>query len=289
MLHRIEELNPDQLAARLEARPILVMSFGTIEWHSHHLPLGLDGIVAQWLAEGIAEKADAVLFPTSYWAAGGVPYPYTLQLSGDIIEPLIEASFQQFAAMGFKVIIAITGHFGLEQTLALKRAAHTVMQRSSANILPLTEYDLTLDEGYKGDHAGIGETSLMLAHAAHLVNLEVVSADTALDGVLGDDPRGQASAAYGQRLFDLIVERASEFGQRFLDAMSPVERMDYIAALSAGLGVLQKTAAARQQQVKSQVPSIMTPAYQDYCQAIYAGDFREAKRHAERKLRDLTR
>ena len=53
-LYRLEELFPHQLEARLADVPILVLPFGTIEWHSHHLPLGLDGLVAQRLGEAIA-------------------------------------------------------------------------------------------------------------------------------------------------------------------------------------------------------------------------------------------
>src|SRR4051812_48315207 len=100
-IYRMETLFPDELQARLDTCPVLVLPFGTIEWHSHHLPLGLDGLVAQGLAARVADGVDGVLAPVSYWGAGGVPYPYTLNLPGSIIEPLLDAVFEQFAAMGF--------------------------------------------------------------------------------------------------------------------------------------------------------------------------------------------
>src|SRR3954453_828208 len=156
----LEALFPEQLQHRLDECPALVLGFGTIEWHSYHLPLGLDGLVAQGLAERVADRLDAVLAPVSYWAAGGVPYPYTLNLPGSLIEPLLETLFEQFAALGFRVIVGLTGHFGLEQTLVLKRAALKVMRRSAVTILALTEYDVTTASGYSGDHAATGETSL---------------------------------------------------------------------------------------------------------------------------------
>ena len=142
---RLEELFPDQVEARLQALPALVLPFGTIEWHSHHLPLGLDGIVAAELCTVVAERTGALLAPVSYWAVGGVPYPYTLNLPGSQVEPLLETLFEQFGAMGLRVLAAFTGHFGLDQTLALKRAALAVMARSPVTILPLTEYDLVTD------------------------------------------------------------------------------------------------------------------------------------------------
>jgi creatinine amidohydrolase len=286
-VYRLETLFPQEIAGRLEARPILVLPFGTIEWHSHHLPLGLDGIVAEALGERIADRSDAVLCPVSYWAVGGVPYPYTLNLPVAVIEPLLVTVFEQFAAMGFRVLVPFTGHFGLEQTLTLKRAAVAVMRRSPVTILPLTEYDLTTDAGYKGDHAGIGETSLLWALRPELVRLDAVPASTPLDGVLGADPRGQARSEFGGELLDTIGQRAGDMALRLLNGTSPVERADFIEALAAGVKVLEKTAAQRQVLPKRDVPSITTPAYLAYCQALYAGEYRAAQAHAERKLAAL--
>ena len=285
-VRRLEEMFPAEIQARLETCPILVLPIGTIEWHSHHLPLGLDGMVAQHLCERIAEETGAVLAPVTYWAVGGVPYPYTLDLPLEIVEPLLEAVFEQFGAMGFRVIVAFTGHFGLDHTLTLKRAAVTVMKRSAVTILPITEYDLVTDR-YQGDHAGIGETSLLMAQRPDLVHLDAVPAEQPLDGVIGADPRGTASRTLGQALADAIAGRTQEVAQRLLSATTPVERADYIDALRAGVAVLEKTSQERRSLPKSQVPSITTPAYLAHCQALYTADYRAARIHAERKLGNL--
>ncbi|MBN8638802.1 MAG: creatininase family protein [Anaerolineae bacterium] len=72
-IYHFERMFPAEIEARLKSAPVLVLSFGTLEWHSHHLPLGLDGMVAQAVGERIADRLDAVIAPGSYWAAGGVP------------------------------------------------------------------------------------------------------------------------------------------------------------------------------------------------------------------------
>lgn len=282
MLWRLEQLFPDDLQARLAECPALVLPFGTIEWHSHHLPVGLDGLVAQAIGERIAEPLGAVLAPVSYWAAGGVPYPYTLSLAGGLIEPVLTAVFEQFGAMGFQVQVAFTGHFGLEQTLVLKRAALSVMRRSSTLILPLTEYDLVTDQ-YQGDHAGIGETSLLWAVAPALVRLEQLPPDLALDGVIGADPRAAASPERGQELLTLISARAVEVASRLLRRTSAVERADYLEAVAAGVRALERTLDQRQLRPKRDVPPLFTPAYIEHCQALYAGDYRRARARAEQK------
>jgi creatinine amidohydrolase len=285
-VYPFEKLFPVELEARLRESPILVLPFGTLEWHSQHLPLGLDGLVAAAIGEQIADALDAVLAPVSYWAAGGVPYPYTLKLPPSLIEPLLVALFEQFGEMGFRVIVAFTGHFGIEQTLILKRAAHTVMSHSPVTILPITEYD-PVTEGYTGDHAGIGETSLLWALHPDLARLDAVPAGERLDGVLGADPRGAASAEYGRELMQAIVQNTAVFAKHLL-SQSPVQRARYHEVLGLMVRILAKTYEQRQSLPKQLVPAITTPTYLQCCQALYRGEYDAAKTFAEKKLADLS-
>lgn len=287
-IYKLEEMFPNEIEARLQDNPILVIPFGTIEWHSHHLPVGLDGLVARGICEQIAEQTDAILAPTSYSAVGGVPYPYTLDHPIDIIEPLYVSMFEQYAAMGFKVIVAFTGHFGLAQTLTLKRAALTVMKRSPVTILAATEYDMTTDGVYTGDHAAVGETSLLWHLREDLIRLDAIPEDEALDGVLGADPRGKASQELGTTIFAAITERTALVALRLLNETDAISRQDYIQALYAGVRVLARTQSERDAKPKSSVPSIGTQAWLTYCHAVYSGAYREAKKTAERKLADLS-
>ena len=286
-VHLLSEMFPDQIEARLAERPVLVLPFGTIEWHSHHLPVGLDGLVAAGLAHDIADRSDAVLAPVSYWAVGGVPYPFTLNLPIAVVEPLLLAVLEQFAAMRFGVVVAFTGHFGLDQTLALKRAAVTVMERSPVTILALTEYDLVTDT-YGGDHAGPGETSLLWALRPDLVRLDAVDSRSPLDGVIGDDPRGRASRERGEELAELIASRTAAVVDRMLRATTPLQRRQYIEALAAAVRVLEDTSRLRTTQPKSSVPPLATPSYLRHCSAIMDGDYRAAQRWAEQKRSDLS-
>lgn len=285
-IYQLEKMFPTEIEARLAVNPTLFLPFGTVEWHSHHLPVGLDGLVAEGICRRAADLADAILAPVSYWAVGGVPYPYTLNLPVEIIEPLLVAVFEQFGAMGFRVIMAFTGHFGLDQTLTIKRAALTVMERSPVTILPLTEYDLVTDS-YKGDHAAVGETSLLWTLYPDLVRLEAVPAESSLDGIIGPEPRGAASPEMGQEILQTIATRMAEVSHRLLHETSPLQRVDFIEAIQAGVKVLAKTSQQRQLKPKKDVPSISTPAYLAHCQAIYIGDYRQAKAHAEHKYADL--
>jgi creatinine amidohydrolase len=280
--YALPELTPTALAERLADTPVLVLPFGTIEWHSHHLPLGVDGLVAEDLSAAIADGCHAVLAPTSYWAVGGVPFPYTLTLPIDVIEPLLVAVFEQFADMGFRVIVAFTGHFGLDQTLAVKRAASVVMRRSPVTIAALTPYDL-VSEVYQGDHAGPGETSLMMAMRPELVDLAAVAADQPLPGVIGDDPRGRATGERGEALRDLIIERTVAVVSRLLDETAGVRRVQYLLAMEAAVAALADLSAARAVRPRSQVPAVQTPPYLAHCAALFGGDYVSARAAAEAK------
>jgi creatinine amidohydrolase len=285
--YRLERLAPAEIEARLAAQPLLVLPLGTIEWHSHHLPVGLDSLVAEGVAARLADRCDALLAPVSYWAIGGVPFPYTLNLPTALVEPLYTALFEQFAAMGVRLIVALTGHFGRDQTAALKRAAWRVMEHSPATLLPLTPYDLVTDL-WEGDHAGPGESSLLWALDPALVRLDAVPADAPLPGVIGPDPRGRATQAWGAHLIDQIVERGAALAQRLL-AADAAECERYRAALGGAVEVLEAINHLRATQPPAAVPPLVTPAYTAYCQALAAGDFAAALAHAQAKLTDLHR
>jgi creatinine amidohydrolase len=292
--YRIEELHPHELEERLAEQTVLVLPVGTLEWHSHHLPLGLDSILAEEICTRIADRLSAVLAPSGYWAVGGVPYPYTLDLPQEFIERLYESALTQFANMGFRVILAFTGHFGLAQTLALKRAACKAMQACRdtqgcpAAILPLTEYDLTTDLGYDGDHAAMGETSLLMAVRPDLVRLEAVAADTPLEGIIGEDPRRRASAMRGGELLEAIVGGAAQMAERFSEPDGLTQQPAYLAALQAGVDVLEEIQRQRQALSKAAAAPIVTPLYRQYCQALAAGDYEQALAFATKKLQDPT-
>ena len=144
MIHRLEELDPHSLEARLAEKPALVLALGTIEWHSHHLPLGLDLLKAQAIAERTAERSGAVLAPPAWWAAGGVAFPHTLRLPRGATEPVLAAVLDGFAEMGFRAICLLNGHYGLENSMAVRSAA---LATNGATVVPLADYELLTDLG----------------------------------------------------------------------------------------------------------------------------------------------
>ena len=118
-------------------------------------------------------------------------------MSSELIHELAVAVFQQMAHVGFRVVIAVTGHYGIEQVLHIKKSALEVMYQTGLSIYALPEYEVAADEGYRGDHAAKWETSLTQFLFPELVDMnEAEPADRPMDGVGGEDPRVHASGEH---------------------------------------------------------------------------------------------
>jgi creatinine amidohydrolase len=285
VIHRLDELDPAGIEARLAAWPGLILPLGTVEWHSHHLPLGLDTLKAAAIAERVAARTGAVLAPPAWWAAGGVPFPYTLRLPGSLVEPVLREVLAQLAGMGFRGVLVLNGHYGLENTLAVRRAALAVTEEADATIIALADYELLTDLGNRGDHAGIWETSLLWAARPELVRLDV-GGD--LPGVIGDDPRGAASVELGRGGLAVAAERAGHALGAVL-AHSAADRVAYTAALRASVSALERLWQLRQQVPRERVPPVQTAAWLAHVEALREGDYDRARAAAEEKLADLAR
>ena len=276
MIHRLEELDPAGLEARLAATPALVLALGTIEWHSHHLPLGLDLLKAQAIAERAAERSGAVLAPPAWWAAGGVPQPHTLRLPPAVTEPVLAAVLQGLAGMGFRAICVVNGHYGLENSIAVRRAA---LACTDATVVPLADYELLTDLGATGDHAGVFETALLMPVRPDLVHLEIAGD---LPGVIGYDPRGRATPEFGEQALELAATRAAAAVERALAEL----RAPFAEALAAAVAALEELWRLRRELPREQVPPVATPAWIRHLECIRDGDWAGARRAAEAKLAD---
>jgi len=272
---RWENLRPKAMEERVNEYPVVYVPFGSLEWHGYHNPLGLDTIKSRALCLRAAKCGGGIVTPATFWPIGGLPHPWTVRMSEELIHQLAVAIYEQMAHVGFKVIIAVTGHYGVEQVFHIKKSALEVMYRSGLSIYALPEYEVVVDEGYRGDHAAKWETSLAQTLFPDLVDMsEAEPEGQPLDGVGGEDPRIHASAELGERTANLISERLVAVADRLLKNTSQRERSRFIAASASHCRVLErhKWGALSEEEYWRGVTAIWKGNYQEAIGAFSAVD-----------------
>ena len=252
------ELHPDELEAIVAASPVVYIPWGALEWHGAHLPLGLDGLVAEEVCRRAAAISGGVVLPTTWWAITTLPHRFSLTTPDGLIVELWRDLFRRLAGVGFRVIVVITGHYAQAHDMLLMNAADAGMDETDALILAAPELAV-LDETSRLDHAARWETSSLLAIRPDLVRLDRLDRETpegatdlARFGVLGADPRSTATPAQGDAVLN--------------------------AAASAWAGwateLLAQPDAARARAFHAQ----RRAAYQPYVERYYQGDWEDALR-----------
>jgi creatinine amidohydrolase len=223
-----ELLLPYEVDAALAARSVVYLPLGSIEFHSAHLPIGLDGLTAHGVCVRAAARSGGIVFPPLFYGVGGghTAYPWTIMVSSDApIRDLLQQSFNRLRDFGVQTAVLFTGHFSDEQlnliddladrwnaTNPVMRVLSLSVNRAQAHIAP--------------DHAGIFETSLLSAMWADRVQLrQLPSLHQApandpdgdvrgnhrhdpghpLYGVFGPDPRRFDAEKAGELLEEIVT------------------------------------------------------------------------------------
>ncbi|MFQ6095718.1 MAG: creatininase family protein [Candidatus Bathyarchaeia archaeon] len=285
---RYEELLPHEMEEIMRNKPIAYLPLGTLEWHSFHLALGNDAVKAYELCLRVAEKAGGVVIPATYWAIGGMPHPWTTRFDASLIERLFYAIFEQMAHVGFKVVIAITGHYGIEQFYTLKKAASEFMYKSNLMIAPLPEYEVAFEKGYRGDHAAKWETSILWALRPELVDMSRLSKnlEEPLEGVGGEDPRIHASRELGEEVVSHMVDRLSELALRLLRKTSGLDRSRFIRALNIQVRILKRVLESPRE---DRWAVIRTEEYERFVDTLWRGNYIKAIQEGEAILSGIGR
>ena len=163
----------------------VVWPFGAMEQHGPQLPLATDALFAERILDAVLGELaqDLPIWSLPPQAIGFSPehrgFPGTVSLSAELLIGLIKQVGGQLAEQGVKRLVLFNAHggqIGLLQAAARELAA----QSPSLAVLPCFIWsgvsglsDLLPDHELKhGLHAGLAETSLMLAMEPSLVGSE---------------------------------------------------------------------------------------------------------------------
>lgn len=175
--HFIEHMIWDEVARHIANGAAAILPIGAAaKQHGFHLPLDTDRIQAEFLASRLAERIDALIWPTlnyGYYPAF-VAYAGSNSLSSQTFEAVVHEIAAGILDSGCrKLFVLDTGI----STLAPVERALVRLDAGRAMHLRIHEgprYRLAVEqlaEQRHGSHADELETSLMLALAPHLVEM----------------------------------------------------------------------------------------------------------------------
>jgi len=230
---QMQLMRPGEVEARARELPVVYVPFGLIEWHGRHLPLGNDALKAHAILIKCAEKFGGVVYPPVY-------FHFQSQEGSDHLLPAVSNIFARLKAMGFRVIIGVSGHNVQQQIDGINEALEPVTADGTVAGVGLWEMTLSRCEESNSDHAAKWETSNMMFFHPDCVDMsELGDGPMNLDmkppsGIGGLDPREHASAEVGRRNVELCVEAIGRKAQELLASLAEDQRAFNIEALAPG-------------------------------------------------------
>lgn len=191
MTRQLERLRPAQIAAEMAICPRVWLPLGTIEYHSHHLPVGLDGLQAHGLCLDAAALAGGLVYPPLWWGTGGGhgAYPWTVMMPDSAeIAAILRQTLIRLQSLGVRQVVLFTGHFADEQVAMITRLAdawNAEGGRLTALALGVNGNGAAL---LPPDHAGRFETTLLASFHPDTVDLSLLP--TPRPSEVGEDPFG---------------------------------------------------------------------------------------------------
>ena len=225
----LEDLTSPELRAAIQAgKTTILVPIGGTERNGPHMALGKHNIRAKVLAAKIAQAlGNALVAPVIAYVPEGDPdrpqghlkYPGTITVPTGAFEQVLEYAAKSFKLAGFRDIVFLGDHGGYQKAdEAVAQKLDREWAATQVRAFALDEYyrasetefpQLLKGKGYSaaeiGTHAGLADTSLMLATDPALVRTGLLRETKPGDGVHGDPRR--SSAALGQEGVTLIVSR----------------------------------------------------------------------------------
>jgi creatinine amidohydrolase len=201
-MRQIERLRPHQIEAALDERSLVYLPLGTIEWHCHHLPVGLDALTAHGLCLLAAEETGGLVWPVLYYGTGGghSDFPWTVMMPERVeIEAVLTQTLRRLGQLGVQEVVIFSGHFAddqLQMIDAMAEGWNATGHPPKVKAFAVNRADVP---EFPPDHAGLFETTLLAGLTMGLIDLSRLGSDaddidrfdpaSPLWGIVGTDPR----------------------------------------------------------------------------------------------------
>jgi len=210
---------PGQVDAAIKEFPLALVPVGSLEWHGPHMPLGFDGLKAEFLLKKVGVTiGKGVIFPTVYFGAYDVMgFPHTYRFPRKHLQDQFTRFTEQLIASGYRILVFFSGHYpGSQVRFFEKLALKTMKKHPDVCMLAAPEYYFLTRSKQMGDHAAKLETSLGLSLFPQWVDMnQLPTTDGSREalrplGIGGEDPKAHATPekgdAWAKEAVDVIVK-----------------------------------------------------------------------------------
>lgn len=231
----LDDLTWPELKEQIRSgKTTIIVPIGGTEQNGPHMVLGKHNVRAKALSEKIAMAlGDALVAPVIAYVPEGrlnpptahLRFPGTITIPAETFQTVLEYAARSFKLHGFRDIVFLGDHGGYQSDVKLvadklnrEWAGSPVRVHAVPEYYGVTQAAYTQaleDRGYRGEeigtHAGLADTSLMLAIDPTSVRVDALrkgAKPSSGDGVYGDPRR--SSADLGQLGVDVIVTRTVE-------------------------------------------------------------------------------
>lgn len=221
-------MRPDELDEAWSKKPLAIIAWGALEWHGPHLPLGLDGIVAEAFAERLAEATGAVLLPACWMPITTLPHPASLQIRTEALRLLLDDLLEGLYGAGARMVCLVSGHYAQGHEIEMYEAALRAMESHAGyQVLAATPLEVLGDDSLL-DHAARWETAQLQSLRPDLVKLDALPQEIQRKrhAVLGEHPSrakpeegremtDKALSVWSDWIGELLVSKDTQFLQDF--------------------------------------------------------------------------
>jgi creatinine amidohydrolase len=112
---RFEDTVGFEVADLMSRSRLAILPLGSLEFHGPHNPLGSDSIIISGIAERVAARISALLFPTITFTqcpAYTAQFRGTLSLRTEVMTVYFADVMRNIARLGFRKILILNGHDG---------------------------------------------------------------------------------------------------------------------------------------------------------------------------------
>lgn len=175
--------------SQLDREMIVVVPLGSVEQHSHHLPLGTDSILVEEIAQRLEKRIPArvLLTPTVWLGCSKHHMDFSGSLTAETATFLRvgEEVVESLAQHGFRKFILLNGHGGNTSKIAVMVESLRYRPGPILKVVGVTYWHLIREEIKSIRETPLGgmghscelETSMMLACRPELVRRDRIEAD----------------------------------------------------------------------------------------------------------------